>query len=213
MTEPTGPLPPSVYLRRRALAGAGAVTALVGLTWLAAAVLGGSAPAAPPATSTPPPPAAPVAAPSSATTAPTTSPPPPAPPPGPPPPCEDAQLHVVAELDKPAAEVGERVGLGIAVSNTGSLPCARDIGRHVRELLVTTVDGATRLWSSNDCFATGGSEVRVLRPGERFTYGLNWSGTTSEPGCGPHRRFGPGDYLLVAKVAGKQSEPVVFRLT
>ncbi|GAA1264099.1 hypothetical protein [Saccharothrix xinjiangensis] len=210
MTEPTGPLPPSVYRRRRALAVAVATIALVGLAWLVAVLSGDPDPAAPrPVDPTPAaPPVTPAAAPSTApgTTAPT-------PPPGPPPPCEDAQLHVVAELDEPAVAAGEGVGLAIAVSNAGQLPCAKDIGRHVRELVVTAVDGGTRLWSSNDCFATGGSEVRVLRPGERFTYGLRWSGTTSEPGCGGHRRLGPGDYLLVAKVAGKASDPVVFRLT
>ncbi|MFD7652775.1 hypothetical protein ACFV4N_02200 [Actinosynnema sp. NPDC059797] len=223
MIEPTGPLPPSVYRRRRALAVVVAVVAVVGLAWLVAVLFGGSDPTAPrPVDQTPSPSAAPVtpvAAPSpgstpqgttpQGTTAPGTTPPPP----GPPPPCEDVQLHVVAELDRPSVAAGEAVGLGIAVSNTGRLPCAKDIGRHVRELVVTTVDGATRLWSSNDCFATGGSEVRVLRPGERFTYGLRWPGTTSEPGCGGHRRLGPGDYLVVAEVAGKVSDPVVFRLT
>ncbi|WP_246018649.1 hypothetical protein [Saccharothrix australiensis] len=88
-----------------------------------------------------------------------------------------------------------------------------DIGRSVRELVVTTADGATRLWSSNDCFATEGTEVRVLRPGEVFEYGLEWLGGTSEPGCAKHTRLGPGDYLLTARVAGKSSDPVVFRMT
>lgn len=122
-------------------------------------------------------------------------------------------MAVVAEIEKPAYAVGEQVGMKIVVSNTGPLPCTKEIGRHVRELVVTTADGATRLWSSNDCFSTAGSEVRVMRPGELFTYGLRWVGSTSEPGCRKHTRLGPGDYLLTAHVAGKPSPPIVFRLT
>ncbi|MEU5694679.1 hypothetical protein [Actinosynnema sp. NPDC020468] len=99
------------------------------------------------------------------------------------------------------------------MTNTGTLPCTREIGRHVRELKVMTADGGTRLWSSNDCYDTEGSEVRVIKPGERFEFGLTWLGTTSEPGCGPRTRLGPGDYLLVATVAGVSSDPVVFRTT
>ncbi|QFZ16364.1 hypothetical protein [Saccharothrix syringae] len=212
MIEPTGPLPPWVYWRRRALAVGAAAVALLGLVWLSAALLGDGEPVAPRAvTSTPPAPAGTPAATSSPTSSPA-SPAQPTPPPGPPAPCEDAQLGVAAVIDKPAAAVGEEVGMGIAVSNTGPFPCTKDIGRHVRELVVTTADGGTRLWSSNDCHATEGSEVRVLRPGERFHYGLRWPGTTSEPGCAARRALGPGDYLVVARVAGRESDPVVFRL-
>ncbi|NUT49645.1 MAG: hypothetical protein HOV94_20395, partial [Saccharothrix sp.] len=108
---------------------------------------------------------------------------------------------------------GESLRFTIAVSNTGPLPCTKEIGRQVRELVVTSADGATRLWSSNDCFATEGSEVRVLGPGERFAFGVRWAGATSEPGCRAHGGLGAGDYLLTAVVAGKPSTPVVFRVT
>lgn len=122
-------------------------------------------------------------------------------------------MVVQAEVAKPAYPAGEAVGMKILVSNTGPLPCTKEIGRAVRELVVTSADGGTRLWSSNDCFATEGSEVRVLRPGEVFDFGLKWLGSTSEPGCAKHTRLGPGDYLLSARVAGKASDPVVFRMT
>jgi hypothetical protein len=62
------------------------------------------------------------------------------------------------------------------------------------------------------CLATAGSEVRVMQPKEVFNYGTKWAGSTSKPGCGAHTRLGPGDYLVVAKLAGKASSPVVFRL-
>ncbi|XVS64859.1 hypothetical protein ACQPYE_02000 [Actinosynnema sp. CA-299493] len=219
MTETTGSHPRSVYRRRRALAVAGSVVALVLAVWLVGALIGHGDPA-PPATqppSRPPePPATPVVTASSSTAPPTPPPPvtpPPTLPPGPPPPCDDAQVAVVAEVDNPSTPAGHPVRFTIAISNTGPLPCAKEIGRQVRELVVTSVDGVTRLWSSNDCFATEGSEVRVMQPGERFTYGLRWTGGTSEPGCRKHSALGAGDYLLTALVAGKASNPVIFRVT
>ncbi|ROP38898.1 hypothetical protein [Saccharothrix texasensis] len=216
MTEPTGPHPRSVYWRRRALAASGSVVALVLAVWLVGALIGhgDAAPVATQPSSRPPePPATPVVTSSSSTTPPAPPPPPPTLPPGPPPPCEDAQVAVVAEVDKPTTPAGRPVRFTIVISNTGPLPCAKEIGRRVRELVVTSVDGVTRLWSSNDCFVTEGSEVRVMQPGERFTYGLQWAGGTSEPGCRKHSRLGAGDYLLTALVAGKASNPVIFRVT
>ncbi|MEV1117062.1 hypothetical protein AB0I91_18475 [Actinosynnema sp. NPDC049800] len=217
MTEHTGPHPRSVYWRRRALAVAGSVVALVLVVWLVGVLVGRGDPApvaAQPSSRPPEPPATPVVASSSSTTPPPPpASPPPTLPPGPPPPCDDAQVAVVAEVDQPSAPAGQPVGFTIAISNTGPLPCAKEIGRQVRELVVTSVDGATRLWSSNDCFATRGSEVRVMQPGERFSYGLRWTGGTSEPGCRKHSRLGAGDYLLTAVVAGKASNPVIFRVT
>jgi hypothetical protein len=218
--EPAGPLPPSVYRRRRALAVGASATALLLAVWLVGALTGhgdptpvtpqAAAPSSPPPQQDSPPTAS-----SSSTTPPPPppEPPKPTPPPGPPAPCEDAQVNVVAEVGKPAYPVGEAVGMNIVVSNAGPFPCTKEIGRHVRELVVTSADGTARLWSSNDCFATEGSEVRVMQPGELFTYGLRWLGSTSEPGCAKHTRLGPGDYLLTARVAGKASIPVVFRLT
>ncbi|WP_143532639.1 hypothetical protein [Saccharothrix sp. ALI-22-I] len=218
MIEPTGMHPSSVYWRRRALAMGGSLIALVLAVWLVGALIGRGdpVPVAPQAaTSSPPPPRETPVVSSSSSTTPPPAPEPPKPtlPPGPPPPCDDAQVAVVAEVDQPSTPAGQPVGFTIVVSNTGPLPCAKEIGRKVRELVVTTADGATPLWSSNDCFATEGSEVRVMQPAERFTYGLRWPGSTSEPGCAKHTRLGAGDYLLTARVAGKASDPVVFRLT
>ncbi|WP_433267615.1 hypothetical protein ACQPZF_01985 [Actinosynnema sp. CS-041913] len=238
MTEPTGPLPPSVYRRRRALAIGGSVVALVLAVWLVGALTGRGdpAPVVPVAAgaSSPPPQAdrpfvasssstaspaptspvpSPSAEPSPSPTPPSSTPPTPTTPPGPPPPCEDDRLSVRAEVESPSYPAGRPVGLKILVGSTGQLPCAKEIGRAVRELVVTTPDGGTRLWSSNDCFDTDGSEVRVMQPGELFEYRLTWLGSTSEPGCAKHTRLGPGDYLLFARVAGKTSDPVVFRMT
>ncbi|ATE52174.1 hypothetical protein CNX65_01770 [Actinosynnema pretiosum] len=236
------PLPASVYWRRRVVAVGGAALALVAAVWGAGAVLGRTAPQGAPvattSTSSPPPlaeglvlaeagaasagsttgsPAPPSGQPSAGAadgTPPGSAepPPPPQPPPGPPQPCADAAVLVRAVLGKEQHAVGEHADFRIAVTNTGQLPCTREIGRGVRELVVTSPDGATRLWSSNDCLAAEGSEVRVMKPGEVFEFGLKWPGTTSAPGCGPRTRLGAGDYLLVARVGDRSSDPAVFRI-
>lgn len=122
-------------------------------------------------------------------------------------------MGVTAVPAAPSFPARSQIGLAIAIANTGQVACIRDIGRHLRELVVLSADGATTLWSSNHCMATNGSEERILQPGEKFDYGTKWLGSTSEPGCARHTRLGPGDYLLVAKFGGKASTPVPFRLT
>ncbi|GLZ32892.1 hypothetical protein Lesp02_50800 [Lentzea sp. NBRC 105346] len=122
-------------------------------------------------------------------------------------------MGVTAVPAAPSFAVGSQIGLSMAISNTGKVPCIRDIGRHLRELVVMSADGATALWSSNHCLATAGDEVRILQPGEKFDFGTKWLGSTSEPGCAKHVRLGPGDYLLVAKLGPRTSPPVPFRLT
>lgn len=220
--EPTGPLPSTVYWRRRIAAIAAALVTLVLVIWIVG-LFGSDEQPAPPtnaaaASSSNPPPSiseSPVA--SSSTTSPpapteTTPPPPPPPPPGPPQPCPDDAIGVVAKANKPFYTLGDQPELSMDVINNGPVPCIKDIGRQHRELTVLTADGATLLWSSNHCLATVGSEVRVMQPKELFNFGTKWAGSTSKPGCGAHTRLGPGDYLLVAKLAGKASSPVVFRL-
>ncbi|MDX8036872.1 hypothetical protein SK803_42320 [Lentzea sp. BCCO 10_0856] len=221
MTEPTGPLPSTVYWRRRLAAIGAALVTLLLVIWIVG-MFGSDDHQAQPtnaaaaSSSNPPPSMSETASPSSSTTAPsptaTTPPAPPPPPPGPPQPCPDDVIGVMAKANKPFYTIGDQPELSMDVANNGPVPCIKDIGRQHRELTVLTADGATVLWSSNHCLSTAGSEVRVMQPKEVFNYGTKWAGSTSKPGCGAHTRLGAGDYLLVAKLAGKASSPVVFRL-
>jgi hypothetical protein len=219
VTEPTRSLPSSVYWRRRLAAIGAALVALLLVIWIVG-MFGSDDEAAQPtnaaaaSSSNPPPSMSEEAAASSSSTTPPPSPTEttPPPPPGPPQPCPDDVIGVVAKANKPFYSIGDQPELSMDVSNNGPVPCIRDIGRQHRELTVLSADGATQLWSSNHCLATAGSEVRVMQPKEVFNYGTKWAGSTSKPGCGAHTRLGPGDYLVVAKLAGKASSPVVFRL-
>ncbi len=120
---------------------------------------------------------------------------------------------VSAEPDRQAYAVGQRPAFRLVVSNGGQVACTRDIGRQLRELVVTAADGA-RLWSTNDCyFHHPSGEVHTLQPGERQEFSVTWAGRTSEPGC-PRKRDSvqPGGYLLIAKLGALTSPPAPFTI-
>ena len=213
MLEPTGPLSPSVYWRRRALAGGVCVVAVVLLAWIIGGLVGeaddhpvqGTAGARNLVVAAPSSPAQSRAASASASASasptapgspptertanqPTGRPVPPtsrqAPTPAAPPKrCADEVLRVVAQPGAQSYRVGERPLLRLMVVNTGDVPCTRDVSRQLRELVITTANGGKRLWSSNDCFAPAGVDKRTLRPAETLRFSLNWAGRTSAPGC------------------------------
>ncbi|MGH3759744.1 hypothetical protein [Actinophytocola sp.] len=239
MIEPTGPLPPSVYWRRRALAGGACVVAVVLLAWIIGGLIGSAdegpvrgtggspnlvaAPSSPPSSARPAAPSSSARAtatassgPSPATTAPSGRPTTrPAPvPAGPPKPCRDAVIRVVAQPGAPAYRMGERPLLRLLVVNVGEVPCTRDVSRKLRELLITTANGGKRLWSSNDCYAPAGVEKRTLAPGEPLRFSLNWAGRTSAPGCPVERtRVEPGRYRVIGKLGDLTGPPAFLTLT
>lgn len=239
MLQPTGPLAPTVYWRRRAAALGVLVVILLLLIWLAATLLADDErPAAatdrplPPASSTPAsssptvtsgatasstagpsgtasgtPSAAPGGPPPSATT----SQPPPAP--GPPQPCPDAVIGVGAQVAQPEYRVGQKPVFRLVVTNTGKVPCVRDLDASLQELLVFAADGTTRLWSSNDCFPGDSDNVRTMRPGEQAVFPVTWAGRSSQPRCAGQRVTVPaGDYLVVGKLGPLTGQPTPFRL-
>jgi len=260
MIEPSGPLPQSVYWRRRAFAAGVSVLAVVLLAWIigglveaddqnpvqgtagatnlssvgssAKATSGGgsgraSAPPSSPGPNDPrgsvtasprtseaakptakPGQPAPAATPPVTTTT-TTA----APPPGPPQPCPDAVMKVTATPDQPSYPVGAKPLLRLEITNVGPAPCARDVSRKLREILVLAADG-TRLWSSNDCYGPPEQDVRVLAPNQPLAFSLNWAGRTSAPGCPVDRAAVPaGTYQVVGKLGGLVGAPTPISLT
>ncbi|WP_436493373.1 hypothetical protein [Actinokineospora sp. HUAS TT18] len=201
MNDPSGAVSRGVYLRRRAYAVAGSVLGVVALVWLIGGLVGSEGDpelqglvaalqaSAPPSTVSSPPPASSSTAPPSSSgetppPAPTTPPPPP---PDPNLPCPDAAIGVTAEVGAPAYRVGQRPALKLVVTNAGPVPCTRDVSDEARELVITSPDGSVRVWSSNDCYSPKGPEPRIMQPGERLEFAVNWAGRTSAPGC-PRKR-------------------------
>ncbi|MCK2237802.1 MULTISPECIES: DUF4232 domain-containing protein [unclassified Crossiella] len=229
MLDPVGPHPPSVYWRRRAVAlGAFVLVLLLGV-WAVGLAFGGSEDTerelaelraaaaarslAATGTSTPgspsalPPPSNPGPPPDQPP-----PPPPPPPPPGPPQPCPNQVTKVTAEVGAPEYRVGQRPEFRLVVTNTGPVPCTRELDPRVQEILVFGLDGA-RLWSSNDCYPGRNPDLRTLEPGGTAVFRLAWHGRTSAPTCaGKRKTVLAGEYTVVAKVDDLASPPAPFRL-
>ncbi|WP_187764760.1 hypothetical protein [Saccharopolyspora spinosa] len=193
MLDPTGPLPPAVYWRRRAVAIGAAVLAAVLIGWGAIALIGGTSE---PQAAQAKPPGPPVAVAADA-----------------PPPCTDESMRVVAEVARPEFKVGERIGMSIVVTNAGDRACVRDINRMLRELTVST-PGGKHVWSSNDCYSESTNEQPLLQPGQSVRNDVQWSGQMSTADCRDEPGRAPaGNYQVVARVAALNSSPTPFRLT
>ncbi|NLG55288.1 MAG: hypothetical protein GX542_06520 [Rhodococcus sp.] len=241
MFQPTGPLPPEIYWRRRAVALGALVLALVLVVFLIVS-LGGSDPDPAEAGTT----GVEVAATptsisnsssgsgsggsggsggtggegsggdtteSTATTK-TSA------PPGPPAPagqCPDQSLAIKVNHDKPTYMPGEEPTFTTIITNIGDEKCERDLGSGFQQVLVYTLDGQHRLWSNTDCFPQTEPDVRAMEPGEQAVFSVKWSGKTSMPDCTqqpePVREpVGPGAYIAVAQIGELRSAPEPFNM-
>jgi hypothetical protein len=218
MIPPSGPLPPAIYWRRRLVALATSVVAVAVLAWIITRLVGGTEEQQPvqgAAARTSQPPSSPPSAPPSTSPGASSTPVPatPAPPP-PPQACPDAAIAVAAQPDKPSYVVGQRPLLRLIIANSGQVACLREVSRTLRELVVTTADGAGRVWSSNDCFSPPGVDSRLIQPGEQLTFTVSWAGRTSAPGCPSGRQVVPaGSYLVTGKLGALAGAPVPLVLT
>jgi len=127
--------------------------------------------------------------------------------------CPDSSIRVVATSGAKSYPVGSQPILGMAVTNTGSKSCVRDLSG---PLQVYTVYGKSgkRTWSTADCFPGEGTDVRQLAAGQTVNYNIKWSGTTSSPGCStPREPVTAGRYTVVASLGKLASKPHAFTIT
>ncbi|WP_281690278.1 hypothetical protein [Pseudonocardia thermophila] len=128
-------------------------------------------------------------------------------------PCTNDMLDVSAEVDRPSYRVGERPVFRLVIVNATDQPCVRDLDPIRQEIVVWSGDGATRLWSSNDCFPASGVDLRTLVPAQPVVSAVTWAGRTSAPGCaGPRTEVGPGAYRVMTRLDDDISAPVPFLL-
>ena len=218
-----GPLPPSVYWRRRALVLGAALLLvfLVAQACLAATASPGqetsgdsSDDPVPPTTSPPllPPP-----------TAPSTGLPafPPVVEPGgggtgqldPDAPagdrCGDDDMLITAEADRTTFVAGDPVRFTILIRNDSGRTCVRDIGGDHRELYLIQGTGANKVWSTRHCGGPTGSEVAELAPGFVTSHFIDWDGLTSATcDSGARLPVPAGQYLLYARLGTALSGPL-----
>jgi hypothetical protein len=128
-----------------------------------------------------------------------------------PPACSDSALQLTVAPAQPAYPVGALPEITLSVRNTSRQTCTRDLAASQQEVLLYA--GATRLWSSNDCYPGGGQDVQALAPGERDRFSVTWSGLSSRPSCaGIRTRVGPGHYRLVGRIGTLQSPAATLTL-
>ncbi|MFI5780046.1 hypothetical protein [Nocardia sp. NPDC051570] len=221
MLEPTGPLPPEIYWRRRLLAIAALVIALALLIWLAvflthksgkddgkaAAATSSSAVAKPAATSG----AAAAGTSESGTSTPSAT--ANAAASGSPAQCPDQSLAVKVSVGQPNYKSGEQPVFHIVVTNISTAACTRDMGSGLQQVWVQSLDGQRRLWASTDCDQGGPADLRALGGGQQAEFTLTWSGTTSQANCAGERvPVPPGGYAVVAQFGSVHSAPEPFNI-
>jgi hypothetical protein len=132
-------------------------------------------------------------------------------PPSGPVPCTNAMLSAAAELDHPVHRVGSHPVLRLVITNTSGQPCVRDLDSARQEIVVWSADGATRLWSSNDCVNASSIDLRTLVPGRPVAFAVTWGERTTTPGCRQPRTLVPaGTYRLMVRLDNLISPPTPF---
>lgn len=123
--------------------------------------------------------------------------------------CVESALTVTAAAERDDYPVGGRPQLVLTVTNTGVLPCTRDLGQGAVELLV--VSGSDRIWSSDDCAPGGPAKQVELAPGEPSVTRLTWAGRRSLPGCeGSKAQAAAGTYRVNARLGDLRVEGKSF---
>jgi hypothetical protein len=124
--------------------------------------------------------------------------------------CTDAELGITVATDGNKTEypAGTFVRIYLKIKNVSTRSCSRDVGATQQELRIA--QGATKMWSSDDCAAAGGSAIRNLAPGEEFDVAdVMWNGRAST-NCQNRPVPEPGTYQLTGRVGTKWSDPVTL---
>ena len=127
--------------------------------------------------------------------------------------CADSAIKVEATTDASTYTVGSTPRLTLAITNTGSVACKRDVGPKANELEITS--GGYHVWSSDDCNASSKSKVVTLEPGDKVASSITWNGRLSQKGCsgGEGAEAKPGRYDVTGRNGAVTSDGSPFALT
>jgi hypothetical protein len=131
-------------------------------------------------------------------------------------PCADSEIQVTASPASSKVPAGKPVDFTIKFRNIGKRSCNRDIGADAQELKL--FDGEKVIWSSDDCNARHGSDVRKFAPDDAVAFTLTWNGRRSRSGTGATNcSTAPvpaiGTYALQGRLETAVSALVALRLT
>lgn len=131
--------------------------------------------------------------------------------------CTDDELKVTAEPEKTTMPAGSEILVKLIVKNTSNRSCRRDVGADHQELYL--VLGTERIWSSDHCDGPTGSDMRSLPAGHERSYQTHWNGRSSTS-CTQAKNPSPdgptpppGQYQLFGRIGTDLSEPVTLTLT
>lgn len=124
--------------------------------------------------------------------------------------CADSALTLTASADAETYSVGASPKITLTVKNRSTVGCRRDLGTGAVELLVYS--GPDRVWSSDDCNDSKAKELVTLAAGASREQALTWSGKRSAPGCGGTRaEVKAGTYRVLARIGTLRVQGAVFR--
>ena len=128
--------------------------------------------------------------------------------------CADSEMSVTPIPATTTIKRGAPLQLSLQVKNVGTRTCSRDLGSDPQELYLD--QGARKYWSSDDCGASRGNDVRQLAPGAERVYKITWNGRQSSS-CSGGLATGPnpppGQFDLRARLGTLISNPVVITIS
>lgn len=126
--------------------------------------------------------------------------------------CTDSDTEVtISPRGGTSFAVGTPITFTMMVKNTSSRSCERDVGAKVNTIEVTS--GSVHVWSSDDCAAAGGNDIKALPPTVSYAVASTWNQTLSAPNCPAGQPAAKaGSYDVVGINNGLKSAPVTFTI-
>ena len=128
--------------------------------------------------------------------------------------CTDAEMSVTAVPATTTIRRGAPVAVQLKIKNISGRTCTRDVGADLQELYIE--QGAGRVWSSDTCGTTKGSEVFSFPPNGVRAYDLTWNGKRATK-CAAGQAAGAappvGQYEMRYRLGAKISAPVALTIT
>ena len=129
-------------------------------------------------------------------------------------PCADTELELTASAASATVARGSTVDVTIKIKNISGRTCSRDVGADMQELRLLNND--TLVWSSDDCGANHGTNVKSFAAGKDMSFTLTWNGRRSRSAAGSVNCDGgvvdATAYQLVARLDKKLSPPFALRV-
>jgi hypothetical protein len=129
-------------------------------------------------------------------------------------PCTDTEIQLTATTSKADVVVGQGATFTLIVKNVSQRTCNRNIGSIPQELQLRL--GDTVVWSSDSCSGAYLYDYdQVFTPGYSRSFPIDWNGYRNQGGSAMQPCLAiqanlpaPGQYQLVARLGGLFSQPV-----